>query len=278
MLPSRPVRITHRMTQAHTPPTSSRRPLHIAVVDDDPQLRDLVLVPGLRDHGFVVTGMGSASELQTAMQVCLFDIIVLDLGLPDSDGLDLTARIRPASDIGIVMLTGRADDHSRIRGLTAGADCFLTKPVTIDVLAASLTSLARRLESGAPAAPATAATNPCWELAGSGWRLVTPDGERITLSRSERDVLIRLLATPGAPVIRETLIASLTDDVHSFDPHRLEMLIHRLRSKIARHWSGDNPLQAVRGRGYLFVADVSTATGVPATNPSVTPTTLSEAP
>lgn len=256
------------MTQPQTPTTSARRPLHVAIVDDDHQLRDLVLLPGLREHGFVVTGLGSAAELQAAMQVCQFDIIVLDLGLPDSDGLDLTTRIRPGSDIGIILLTGRADDQSRIRGLSAGADAFLTKPVTIDVLAASLGSLARRLGNPAPNATINTTTCASWQMGGSGWRLVTPSGERITLSRSERDVLTQLLATPGEPVARETLIASLTDDVHGFDPHRLEMLIHRLRAKIARHWSGDNPVQAVRGRGYLFVVDGGNAREGATANPA----------
>jgi len=96
--------------------------------------------------------------------------------------------------------------------------------------------------------------------AGAGWRLEpgydrlrTPRGALVPLTRAERDVLRLLMATRGHEVPRAVLIAGITDDPEHFDPHRLEMLVHRLREKILNHSGERLPLRAVRGAGYVLL-------------------------
>ncbi|MHA6205361.1 winged helix-turn-helix domain-containing protein [Dyella soli] len=91
-----------------------------------------------------------------------------------------------------------------------------------------------------------------WHLDAHARRLVSPKRVVISLSMPERRVLDTLMAAAGAPVGREALIAVLADDVYDFDPHRLDMLIHRLRRKIGEHTSEPPPLLTARGKGFLF--------------------------
>lgn len=222
--------------------------LQVALLEDDAMLRERILLPGLANFGFVVTGMETAAQLERHMQSQPTDIVVLDVGLPDADGFSVARGLRmrfPA--IGIIMLTGRGETPDRVRGLSEGADAYLCKPVEIELLAATLHSLARRLR----AATTTAAARH-WHLDDGGWCLVSPAGRSAALTRAERRVLARLTQTPAQLVTREDLIAALTDNVHDFDPHRLDSLVHRLRRKVADSCGEALPLNAVHGEGYVL--------------------------
>jgi DNA-binding response OmpR family regulator len=220
----------------------------VAVLEDDIELRDDVLLPGLDDFGFDVVGYGRPAELYGALLGRRFDIVVLDVGLPDEDGFSVTRRLREHSSIGIVMLTGRDGVPDRVRGLSEGADAYLAKPVQTELLAATLRSLDRRLRAH------TAEPLPGhWTVDGSGWCLVAPGGGAVALTLAERRVLGLLLATPAEPVSRDALIAALTDDIHDFDPHRLENLVHRLRRKAQDATGEALQLRAVHGVGYVMI-------------------------
>ncbi|MFC5435869.1 response regulator transcription factor [Rhodanobacter umsongensis] len=222
--------------------------LRIAVLEDDIELRETILLPGLRDFGFDVCGAGSADELYRHMLGRRFDMVVLDIGLPHEDGFSVAQRLRGSSSVGIVMLTGHTTSADRIRGLSESADAYLSKPVVLAELAATLHSLARRLR---PAASGPAPGQ--WRLDTDGWCLRSPADHSIALTQAERCILTLLMASPGTPVKRETLIATLTDNAYDFDPHRLEMLVHRLRGKIADGSGEALPLRAVRGTGYVML-------------------------
>ncbi len=224
------------------------RPPALAVVEDNQELREDVLVPGLARSGFDAVGMASALELYRAMMVRTFDLVLLDVGLPDEDGFGIAAHLRSLSpSIGIVMLTGYDSAPDRMRGLLAGADAYLFKPVEMDLVAATLRNLARRIVPGA------AARNRFnWRLDERGWCILSPGGVEIEMNQAERQVMAILAATPGVPVQRETLIARLAKDDRDFDPHRLDMTIYRLRKKCLAAAKEDVPLRAVRGIGYVL--------------------------
>lgn len=239
---------------APVPPTSWR----VLVLEDDEELRERILLPGLADYGFEATGAGTAADLYRHMLFGQYDIAVLDIGLPGEDGISVARHLRQLSSMGIVMLSGNHGRDDHVRALSVGADTYLSKPVDIELLAASLHSLARRLKPGTRGEPATVVAMPEphgeWRLETQDWCLRTPHGVTIALSSSERCVMRQLFAAKGATVPREQLIATLCRDVYDFDPHRLEMLIYRLRRK-AKEQGDPLPLVTVRGAGYAFVRD-----------------------
>lgn len=225
----------------------------VLVVEDDPEMRDEILVPGLRDAGFNVMGAGSAIETYRSMLARDFSVFILDIGLPDEDGLTIANHLRKLTDAGIVILTGsKRGKADRIRALEGGADAYITKPVDVDVLAANIRSLLRRIgqrkQRHVPAAPP-----PGWHLTSDGWNLISPGGVKVQLTHAERLFIGLLTTSAGEAVSREAIIVRLTESIHDFDPHRLEMLVHRLRRKASTTTEESLPLNSIRGVGYVFL-------------------------
>ncbi len=235
------------------------RPLKVAVLEDDDALREDILIPTLVDYGFHVNGARTARELYRLMLDRRFDLVVLDLGLPDEDGISVASHLRETGDLGLVMLTASREKHDRVRALEESVDAFLTKPVDPDIFAATLHSVARRLHlhaSSCPSEPALPGVAPApWRLEANGWLLVAPDGQSVALTTPEHDLLSMLMRDTDQPVSRETLIGVLTRNVYDFDPHRLEMMVHRLRRKVKKQVGQPLPLLTVRGAGYLFATE-----------------------
>ncbi|ASR42460.1 hypothetical protein BEN78_02670 [Xanthomonas citri pv. mangiferaeindicae] len=231
--------------------------VRVAVVEDDDELRDEILVPLLRAAGFEATGMPGALALYRDLVASRYDLVLLDVGLPDEDGFAIARHLREAAPtIGLVMLTGYVSNGDRLRGLEAGVDAYLTKPVEASALVATLRNLSRRVvpsdgsEGGEPGEEGSGETG--WRLDERGWNILLPDGRAVELTLAEQQVMRRLAGSPGQPVRREDLIAGLADDVHEFDPHRLEMLVYRLRRKCQESTGMALPLRSVRGVGYVL--------------------------
>ena len=238
------------MTTSNLEPGGTARTLRLVLLEDDDLLRDRILAPKLRQFGFEVTATGSAAELHAVVKKGAPDIFLLDLGLPDGDGFEVARSLRTSVPrAGIIILTGRSDNVDRVRGLFEGADAYLTKPVEIDVLVATLYSVARRLEPATAPAPAGH-----WALSPDEWFLLSPTGGRVMLSKSERRLLDVMLRHINEVVSREALIAVLTDDVDAFDPHRLDSMVHRLRRKVLTALGEPLPLNAAHGTGYVLEA------------------------
>ncbi|HJR74108.1 MAG TPA: response regulator transcription factor [Luteimonas sp.] len=235
------------MNNARSP--EADKPPALAVVEDNQELREDVLVPGLIRSGFDAVGMASALELYRAMTVRTFDLVLLDVGLPDEDGFGIAAHLRSLSpSMGIVMLTGYDSAPDRMRGMLAGADAYLFKPVEMDLVATTLRNLARRIVPGTDGAQ----NRIKWRLDERSWCILSPGGVEIEMNQAEREVMAILAATPGVPVKRETLIARLAKNDRDFDPHRLDMTIYRLRKKCLAAAKEDIPLRAVRSIGYVL--------------------------
>jgi DNA-binding response OmpR family regulator len=244
------------MHDRRLPSDASKSPLRIIVVDNDAGLRQQEWAPALRKHGFDTHDAGTAAELYRHMLVRSFDIVVLDMHLPDENGLAVTQHLRAMSDVGIVVLTEWSDRRHHARMLHAGADICLIKPVEAEMVAATLQSLARRLRLR-PSPPTTTgtATMSEWRLKDGGWRLVSPGGVAIALTAAERSMLTMLVSEDGQPVSRESLLHALNRNAQGFDPHRMEMMIHRLRKKALAQAGERLPLLTVRGLGYLLACD-----------------------
>ncbi|MBM7132245.1 response regulator transcription factor [Dyella mobilis] len=249
--------------KGHRPPASyaHARPLHVLVLEDNAELRQQILLPGLRDYGFRVHGAGTAAELHRIMSKQHLDIVILDVGLPDDNGFNVAQRLRSLSDIGIVMLTGNDGRQHHLAALQNGADFYLTKPVDLDVLAATLHNLARRLSPASLIRDAMpdATQPPRWRLEAGCWRFVSPKGKVLALTAAEQCVAATLAAENGTPVSRDSLIQALALKVHNFDPHRLEMMIHRWRRKAISSTGEALPLITLRGNGYMLACDSDTS-------------------
>lgn len=226
----------------------------VALVEDDDDLREDILLPGLRASGLVVEGFRSPIQLYRRMVSTAFDVVVLDVGLPDEDGLSVARHLRAGSPLGIIMLTGRGQTE-HLQALGEAADAWLAKPVDVAVVAVTIISLVRRMRMPAAFAKAASAeaVASAWRLSTQGWSLAAPAGREVALSRSERAVLECLFAARGEPVSRESLIEALGENPGEFDPHRIDMLIHRLRRKSQEQLGERLPLNSVRGKGYVLI-------------------------
>lgn len=234
------------------------RSFKLAVVEDDPEFREGVLVPVLRQSGFDVVSLGSALELYKAMVIASFDLVLLDIGLPDENGVSIAAYLRSKSpSLGIVMLTARGACSDRVDGLHAGADAYLCKPVNMKEVVAILLNLSRRIALAAPSPANVAAQTsgspgpqPTWRLDKTGWRIFSPSGIEVAMNSAERQVIGRLAESLGVPVSREELIARFSGEIYDFDSPRLDLLVYRLRKKCLKLAGQELPLTAVRGIGY----------------------------
>ncbi|SEV89869.1 response regulator transcription factor [Luteibacter sp. 329MFSha] len=233
--------------------------LSVALLEDDEALRERVLAPELKTYGFDVCTAGRPAELDAILASAAVDVVVLDVGLPDEDGFSIVRRLRGTPSLGLVLLTARDENTDRVRGLEDGADAYLAKPVALPVLAATIRSVARRLASGPSTSAASVGAD--WTFHDGGWVLRSPDGTSVALTAHERCVLELLHERRGLAVERDALIAALSDGSGDFDPHRLEMTIHRLRTKVSRANAGTLPVRAVRARGYVMLPPDAPANG-----------------
>lgn len=228
----------------------------IAVLEDDDAFREDILRVGLVRHGFLVETFAHSSELYRRLLSTSFDAIVLDIGLIDEDGLSVARQLRDVSPLGIVVLTGRHDVKKSVEGFSDAVDVWLSKPVDMDFMTATIDALLRRMRAGSDVLRDQPRG---WSVSSNGWHLHAPSGDYVALTQSERCVVERLIAAAGEPVSRAQLIADLGECEHDFDPHRLEMLIHRLRRKVAERFDEPFPLNAVRGRGYVLLGTAGNA-------------------
>jgi DNA-binding response OmpR family regulator len=217
----------------------------LLLVEDDPALAP-ALALALSRRGFT---MAQATDGVTALHRAMtekFSVIVLDLSLPETDGLEVLQKLREAGrSTPIVVLTARSSVGDRIAGLKAGADDYLIKPFDIDELEARIHAVLRRgqvaqevLPSGLGGLRVDAQSRTCYG-----------DGEPLELSQREIALLIAVLERPGHAVTRERLWAAVFADGREAQPDAIEVVAYRLRKKIAAYGV---ELVALRGVGYLL--------------------------
>jgi DNA-binding response OmpR family regulator len=220
----------------------------ILVIEDEAHLRDAT-VRYLNMDGFTADGVGSLGAAEAWMGTHDFDIVVLDLGLPDGDGLEWLAARPALLEKGVIVASARGDDAERVAGIRTGADAYLVKPVRLEELASLAANLARRMR-GAAAPPAA------WALHPVRWTLESPQGVPVRLTPSETTLLRVLAGQPGATVPRHALVLALGEDPRVYDPRRMEILVRRLRNKVRESAGEPLPLETVHAVGYAFAATV----------------------
>jgi DNA-binding response OmpR family regulator len=219
--------------------------LLVLLLEADAQLREKILAPSLRRIGFEIVAVGTEIEMIAALSERHPDIMLLDVERSNCNAFELVRTLRlQCPGLGIVFLTGHLRNSDLVRGLTEGADAYLSKPVEIDVIAATLYSVARRL------VPASKTERGVWHLSSDAWFLVSPTNTKVQLSKAEKKLLEILMQHPNEVFLRDDLIGAMTDNVLEFDPHRLDSILHRLRRKVITIIGEPLPVNAVHGIGY----------------------------
>ena len=220
--------------------------MRVLIVEDNSRLAELIS-DGIARHGFSGDGVGSIDEAEESLASATYDAVILDLGLPDGDGLEWLRRERPRRPLPpVLILTARDGMGDRIAGLDAGGDDYLVKPVDIEELAARLRALMRR--PGARELPIIRAGKLAFNVAA---RTARSGDHVIELTRREADLLELLIRRAGAVVRRSTI----EDALYRFDepvtPNAVEAIVSRLRHKL-NDADDLGRLVTVRGRGYLL--------------------------
>lgn len=226
------------------------RQMRILVVEDEPDLCE-AMASFLALDGHAAHGVGSAAAGTEWLRGNAADIVILDVGLPDADGIDWLTDNPLMRGKGLIVTTARGELDDRLRGRAIGADAYLVKPVEFAELRLVVRNIASRLTPLHPAGTAD------WRLDTVTWTLAARNGKTVRLSRSEALLLNALAANPGETLDRDSLIRALGQTPASYDPRRMEILVRRLRNKVKADIGDDLPVTTVHGRGYAFTAVIA---------------------
>lgn len=228
---------------------------HILIVDDDAEIRRLA-GKFLREHGHKVTTAQDAREMREAMKAGPVDLIILDIMLPGTSGLDLCRDIRRTSNVPIIMLTARGSDVDRIVGLELGADDYLSKPFNPRELLARIHAVLRRMRpSDGTVSGGTLLTFAGWTLDTRRRELTNPATVVVDLSTGEYDLLLTFLEHPQRVLTRDQLMDAAKNRTATGFDRAIDIQVSRLRKKLESH-GGPEMVKTVRGAGYFFVPEV----------------------
>jgi len=229
--------------------SNHRNTVSLILVEDNQRLRE-ELENALEAYGYDIRGVDCAEALDEALQQRRADILVLDLNLGGEDGISIAKRMRITfPKIGIVMLTARVQSCDKQEGYQSGADVYMTKPARPAELSAAINNLYKRL--------APQPMDDGWVLDTIGLKIHFQQTTLIPLTSTECE-LLKILSVKNECVDIEVLQENLRENYLSTPKFklRLEVLICRLRQKLLPYTANINPIQSVRGRGYLICLQV----------------------
>ncbi|MDG1937029.1 MAG: response regulator [Paracoccaceae bacterium] len=227
---------------------------HLLIVDDDQRIRELLQKYLIR-NGFLVSIAQDAAQAKRLLRGLSFDLIVLDIMMPDQDGLSLTRELRDSIDVPILLLTARSESDDRISGFEAGADDYLPKPFEPKELLLRIHSILRRVPE-----QTKIDSLPKLILLGEV-RYDVKKGElwhadlQIRLTGTEAQLMRIFAKSVGQPISRAELVAEMGRDQGQARDRAIDVQITRLRRKIEAHPKEPRYLQTVRGSGYMLASD-----------------------
>lgn len=233
---------------------------HILVVDDDPGIQE-ILGDYLQESGYRVSITGDVAGMRRVLDQDKVDLVLLDLGLPDQDGLSAARDLRAVSEhIAIIIITGRDEQVDRIVGLEVGADDYVTKPFHLRELLARIRTVMRR-SGGAVSEVEKASKNIAsfndWQLDVKSRALTGPDDASIELGAIEFQILLLFLHQTHEVHNRVDLLQKIYNrEWQPFD-RAIDVQVARLRKKFDDAGMPADLVKTVRGEGYLFTADVT---------------------
>lgn len=223
----------------------------IAVLDDDPGIRE-GLQAALESAGMQVTTFGRADAFEAALRSSMPDVCLVDLGLPDRDGLAVVSRLALEGGAAIIIISGRGNVADRVAGLELGADDYVVKPFAPEEIVARIRA---RLRSASPPQRARA------EFAGwladfESYTLIGPAGEA-TFSQAEGEVLRLFLERPRRLISRADMQEALGGGAGDSFDRAMDVRISRLRAKLGEDPKDPKILKTIYGAGYILLPDVT---------------------
>ncbi len=217
--------------------------MEILLIEDELVLGEAT-VKGLSKRGFAVEWVTNTEDATRALNNLEFQCILLDLGLPDGDGVEYLRALRKRGiEMPVIIITARDSISDRVAGLESGADDYMVKPYSLDELAARMETVQRRLQGRA------SPVQRCGSLELDSFRQkISLNGEPLTLSRREYDLLSVLMESPDRIVSRETIERRLYDEDADLGSNAIEVHISNLRKKV-----GAKMIKTIRGMGYILV-------------------------
>jgi two-component system response regulator CpxR len=226
----------------------------ILVIDDDRDMADL-LHQSLAPEGFDLSAVHSGEEGIEQSRNAGLELILLDVNLPGMNGFEVLRRLRRESDVPVIMLTARGEEVDRIVGLEIGADDYLPKPFSVRELVARINAIRRRAGGARLAHPADK-NNRELKHGSVGMDLVTRtvrrDGQIVSMTTSEFELLRALMESAGAPVRRQDLSKSVFDREYSVFDRSIDNLVSALRRKLGATPEGLERIKSIRSVGYVY--------------------------
>ena len=219
----------------------------ILVVEDDKGISDFI-IPELEHEGFTVTLAETGRQALEKFESEKPDLILLDIMLPELNGLEVLRRIRASSNVPIILETARGETIDKITGLNSGADDYISKPFEIEELLARINALFRRINSMKPAESKLSLRNLTLNIDRMSCSI---DDTEILLSKTEFLMLKCFLENQGKVLSRSDIIDSIWGKGHFIDENTVDVYVGYIRSKIADHTKGEF-IKTVRGAGYMM--------------------------
>ncbi|KDE39343.1 Transcriptional regulatory protein ompR [Nitrincola lacisaponensis] len=225
----------------------------VLLVEDDESLCQVV-TDFFEMLGYQITKAQDGAAFYQHIQQQVFDIILLDLNLPDTDGLELLQSLRAKQQVLLYVVSGRQDEASRLRAYELGADDFIAKPFSARELELKVRNALQRQKSFAQ--PLEAENQPVMQTDFHGWQLMADtrsiryqQGEQVSLTRGEYELLLMLVNAHGAVVPRDTLLSHLEKVADIYSAETITALVYRLRRKFAQKGL-NSPIKTLSGVGY----------------------------
>ncbi|WP_410219225.1 response regulator transcription factor [Paracoccus sp. (in: a-proteobacteria)] len=226
----------------------------IAILDDEPEIRRL-LAGALEQAGFRTQSFARATEFEAALRRITPDACLIDLGLPDRDGLALVHRLASASGAVIIIISGRAQVQDRVTGLELGADDYIIKPFEPAEVVARIRARLRRPAQAAVARP-PAVRFAGWTADFDRYVLTAPDGTDTPLSHAEAEVLRLFTENSRRLITRAQMLETLGGTAGDSFDRAMDVRISRLRTKMGEDPKNPRLIKTIYGAGYIFLASI----------------------
>tara|TARA_B100000315_G_C14583421_1_gene591681 strand:+ start:1441 stop:2148 length:708 start_codon:yes stop_codon:yes gene_type:complete len=228
---------------------------HLLVVEDD-ELVQALLAAYLKAEGFKVSYAGTGKEMLAILNTESIDLILLDLGLPDEDGLTLTRQVRARSSLPIVVITARKGREDRLAALELGADDYLTKPFDPEELVLRVHNLLGRIRGDTSSEVIARDNNAIefdgWKIDINGRTITDPGGDDISLTNAEFNLFAALAKAPNRVLSRDFLLDAVSRDDDAPSDRLIDVLVSRVRKKIEAEPKKPKLIVTVPGCGYKF--------------------------